>query len=121
MKLKFLTAGIFIILLFTGFKSKSLSQEYEIEDIFKGIDPVSGTMVLTDNDELEEAELILMPITPDEGTYSVALTRKADDLFKIEGKNIYIKTRYYYEYPYSESAILKVESKYGYTKGKIIF
>jgi hypothetical protein len=49
--------------------------------------------------------------------YEISVTRKGSNIYKVEGKNIYIHTRYCYEYVYSENAFLKVN---GYS-GEIIF
>lgn len=49
--------------------------------------------------------------------YEVNLTRKGSNVYKIEGKDIIIQTRYCYVYAYSEEAILKT-SGYG---GEVIF
>ena len=49
--------------------------------------------------------------------YEVNLTRKGSNVYKIDGKDIFIQTRYCYVYAYSEEAILKT-SGYG---GEVIF
>ena len=49
--------------------------------------------------------------------YEVSLTRKGSNVYKIDGKDIFIQTRYCYLYAYSEEAILKT-SGYG---GEVIF
>ncbi len=49
--------------------------------------------------------------------YKVSVTRRDSNLYKVTGKDIYIHTRYCYEYVYYEDAILKMN---GYT-GEIIF
>lgn len=49
--------------------------------------------------------------------YEVNLTRKGSNVYKIDGKDIFIQTRSCYVYAYSEEAILKT-SGYG---GEIIF
>lgn len=53
--------------------------------------------------------------------YKVSVTRKDQDLYLIDGNGIYIKTRYCYEYAYSEEAILQIDSTVGFTVGQIIF
>jgi hypothetical protein len=53
--------------------------------------------------------------------YKVDVTRKAQDLYEVDGQGIYIKTRYCYEYVYSSEAIVQVDSPAGYTVGEIIF
>ncbi|HFT7423984.1 TPA: hypothetical protein ACGRX9_000837 [Pseudomonas aeruginosa] len=49
--------------------------------------------------------------------YEVNLTRKGSNVYKIDGKDIFIQTRYCYVYAYSEEAILKTS---GYS-GEVIF
>jgi hypothetical protein len=49
--------------------------------------------------------------------YSVNLTRKGSNVYKIDGKDVIVQTRYCYVYAYSEDAILK-SSGYG---GEVIF
>ncbi|WP_445490252.1 hypothetical protein [Rhodopseudomonas sp. RCAM05734] len=53
--------------------------------------------------------------------YKVQVTRKAQDLYLVDGQNIYVKTRYCYEYSYSADAILQIDSPSGYNIGEIIF
>ena len=49
--------------------------------------------------------------------YEVTLTRKGSNVYKVDGKDIIIQTRYCYVYAYSEEAIFK-SSGYG---GEVIF
>jgi hypothetical protein len=49
--------------------------------------------------------------------YEVNLTRKGSNVYKVDGKDIIIQTRYCYIYAYSEEAIFKT-SGYG---GEVIF
>ena len=49
--------------------------------------------------------------------YEVSLTRKGSNVYKVDGKDIIIQTRYCYVYAYSEEAIFKT-SGYG---GELIF
>ncbi|MDZ4748794.1 MAG: hypothetical protein SH808_09920, partial [Saprospiraceae bacterium] len=74
-----------------------------------------GTKVLTTFGNLEDAETILVPTKFDLGDYSVRLTRKASNLYHVEGTDFYIATKYGYEYSTYDDAILSVESQYGYT------
>lgn len=76
---------------------------------------------MTGNGDIEKADLILTPNRIAPGKYEVSVTRKGQDLYKIDGQNIFIATRYCYEYAYSEDVILIIESNIGYTIGKIIF
>lgn len=53
--------------------------------------------------------------------YKVTVTRDSADLYKVQSGNVYIKTRYCYEYVYGDEAILRIDSTAGYNIGKIIF
>jgi hypothetical protein len=110
------------LIILTSFSHKKTpSSSCDIDGFFSGIEADNNTLVLTSNDELEEAKLLLLPTKLDIGNYTVSITRKGANLYKVDGMNIYIKTRYCYEYSYGQDVILKVESSYGYTKGKLIF
>ena len=49
--------------------------------------------------------------------YDISVTRKGSNLYKVDGKNIFIHTRYCYEYVYYEESFLRMS---GYS-GEIIF
>lgn len=78
-------------------------------------------MVLTNQGEFEEAELILTPTKLEVGKYKLTVSRKASNLYKVERQDIFIETRYCYEYATYDEVILIVESSYGYNKGEIVF
>ena len=49
--------------------------------------------------------------------YEVSVTRKGSNLYKIDGRDVLIHTRYCYEYAYSEDSFLRMS---GYS-GEIVF
>lgn len=53
------------------------------------------------------AAACLWPVVADAALYELSVTRKAQNLYSIDGKRLLIQTRYCYVYAYSESAILK--------------
>ena len=59
----------------------------------------------------------VIPLNSLADDYQVSITRKGSNLYKVTGKDIYIFTRYCYEYVYYEDAILRMN---GYL-GEIIF
>jgi len=61
--------------------------------------------------------LIFVPSLSVADNYEVSVTRKGSNLYKVDGKNVFIHTRYCYEYVYYESSFLKMS---GYS-GEIIF
>ncbi len=122
-ELIFFTVGV--LLTSTSFKNSNETEisgnECDVANFYEAIDPESGVKVLTSSGSLEEAELILVPSKIEEGIYKIEITRKGSNIYKLEGTNYYIETRYCYEYATYDDAILKVESNYGYTKGTVYF
>lgn len=55
------------------------------------------------------------------GRYEVELTKVDSNFYQICGTNLYIETKYCYEYAIRDDAILNVTSSYGYTLGEVIF
>ncbi|MGF6455283.1 hypothetical protein [Pseudomonas frederiksbergensis] len=45
--------------------------------------------------------------------YEISVTRKGANLYKVDGKEIFIRTQYCYEYAYSETAILEAYGTVG--------
>jgi hypothetical protein len=82
------------LLLFIGFITTSYTTECDIIGFYKGINASSGTKCLTTSDDLEDVETILVPTKMNEGKYTVSMTRKAANLYKIDNMDLYIETRY---------------------------
>lgn len=118
---KIFLALIGVIALTSFTKNTTLSDECDVKEFYKAVEPDSDVKVLTTSGDLEEAELILVPTKMEEGTFKIEVTRKGSNIYKVEGTDYYVETRYCYEYATYDEAILKVESNYGYDKGTIIF
>ena len=102
-------------------KNEYSSDECDISQFFEGIDADNGVKVITASGDLVDAEIILVPAEFKTGKYSVEVTRKESNLYQIDGTTTYFETRGCYEYATRDDAFLIIESRYGYTKGKIIF
>lgn len=111
---------ILVFVLSTGFL---VSQETcDIGKFYSGEDVAFDDIkVLTSMGNVEEAEMILAPISLDVGKYDVTVTRVGDNLYKIDGDDIYIETRFCFEYSYSDNVLLVVDSSFGYDLGVLIF
>lgn len=90
----------------------------------------TGLKVLTNQGNLETADLLLNPVRLDEGSYDVEVTRTATNLYqivscrqnsKIIPNKYYIETRYCHEFSNNDKAFLKVEGNFGVVKGSINF
>lgn len=112
---------LFAILVLAFAANCAYADEYTVEVILEKEEAPSNTYALDTYDDLSKVEYILWPTKLDEGKYSVNITRKDNDLYKIEGTDLYIKTKYCYEYCYSEEVILVVYTTSRYSYGKVIF
>lgn len=111
--------GVLVLTSFT--ENTNLSDKCDVNEFYKAVEPDRNVKVLTTSGDIEEAELILVPTKMEEGTFKIEVTRKGSNIYKVEGTDYYVETRYCYEYATYEEAIIKVESNYGYNKGTIIF
>ena len=56
---------------------------------------------------------MMIPALCSAENYEVSVTRKSSNLYKVDGANVFIQTKYCYEYVYCEKAILKMHGYYG--------
>lgn len=112
---------IFTIFIFAFATVFVFADEYTVEVILEKEEVPSNTYALDAYDDLSKVEYILRPAKLDEGKSIVNITRKDADLYKIDGTDLYIKTKYCYEYCYSEEVILVVYTTSRYSYGKVIF
>lgn len=96
--------------------------KYDIAGIYSGKDVQYENVKVVDIfDNVEDAKLLLVKSELDEGVYEVTVTRKANNIYSIDGTEIYIQTKFCYVYGIRQNAILKINSRYSYNKGEIIF
>lgn len=96
--------------------------KYDIAGIYSGKDvQYENVKVVNSFDNVEDAKLLLFKSELDEGVYEVTVTRKATNIYQIDGTEIYIQTKFCYVSGIRQKAILKINSKYSYNKGEIIF
>lgn len=93
----------------------------DIDDVLEAKTLPANSYAVTGYGDYEEATEVIVPTKLDAGTYSEYLTRKGDDLYKIDGFNIFIKTSMCYEYAYGQEAIIEIQSSSGYTFGEVTF
>lgn len=101
----------------------SISSSCDVTEVYQStaLNEISSDARILTNGELVSDALILVPTELDEDVYSFDVTKEGDNLYKVDYQNIYFETNYCYEYATSQEVILKWESNYGFTKGKIIF
>ena len=120
---RFIILTCLMTLLFTSSSSLSTSKasSYDIAGIYEKAELKSGSKVLDSYGNVKDAKAVYVPTKIDTGKYEVELTRIDSNFYQICGTNLYIETKYCYEYATRDDAILNVTSSYGYTRGEVIF
>jgi hypothetical protein len=101
--------------------SDDILESCDIREVYTGVDVDYDTKALTTYGDIEEIEVVLVEASIDVGLYEVEVTRKASNIYKVYGTDLYIETKYCHELSISDEATLKYESTYGMTKGELIF
>lgn len=102
-------------------ESVSSGDTYDVVQVYEAVELKSGSKSIDSYGNVEDAKIVLVPTKLDEGKYSVELTKVDSNFYKIYGTDLYIETRYCYEYATRDDAVLVIESNYGYNKGEVIF
>ena len=101
--------------------SRSKANSYDIARIYEKVDLKSGSKVLDSYGNVKDAKAVYVPTKIDTGKYEVELSRIDSNFYQICGTNLYIETKYCYEYATRDDAILNITSNYGYTRGEVVF
>lgn len=81
------------------------SQEYRIEEIYKKYDVDYGTLDQDGN----EVEYLLVPVSLDNGEYRVEISDDSGDLYEIKGTDYYIEIGGYFGYAgYGTDCLIKI-------------
>ena len=101
------------------------SSEYTIVTVLEKIETNDNTYAVCkySSNSPQEVKYILLPTKIDEGKYKVKISRVDQDIYLIEGTDLYIKTKYCYESCYYEEVILIIRNGYNlkYSFGEVIF
>ncbi len=81
----------------------------------------SGAKAIDAYGNLRDIKSLFLPTKLDEGRYTVKVSREDSNFYRICDTDIFVETRYCYEYATREEVLLNVTSNYGYTRGEIIF
>jgi len=97
------------------------ANSFDITGIYEKVELKSGSKVLDSYGNVKDAKAVYVPTKIDTGKYEVELTRIDSNFYQIYGTNLYIETKYCYEYATRDETILHITSNYGYTRGEVIF
>lgn len=110
-----------VVLTSSTITTSASAESYDIAGIYEKVELKTGSKVLDSYGNVKEAKAVYVPAKIDTGKYEVELTRIDSNFYQICGTNLYIETKYCYEYATRDDAILNVTSSYGYTRGEVIF
>lgn len=110
-----------LILIPSSAYSRRAHTDCEVAGMLSAFDAPVGTAALTTTGDVQEVETAYIPTTIKTGLYKVAVTRKGDDLYTIDGSKLAVHTQLCIEYGYSEDASLDVRSVAGVTVGTLTF
>lgn len=117
-----LIISIWIVLLNVSLNaSNSIRNSCDIDAVLEAQSLPLNSMALTSLGDYEEATEVLIPTSISDGTYSEYVTRKSSNVYKVDGKNVFVKTKYCYEYAYGQNAIIEITNYQGYTFGEVTF
>jgi hypothetical protein len=95
--------------------------ECDVKGAYGVVDIPIGSVALTSLGEMEELETVLAPSDLKSGAYDITVTRKAKDLYRVDGTSTYLVTRFCFEYGYSAKAVLRYRSYGSAGTGTLIF
>ena len=97
------------------------ADRYDVEYVLVKQDVEDGTYSISSMNEVNEIEYILVPTMVDEGRYTVNVTRIESNVYWIDGTDLYIVTKFCYEYCYSKEVLLIIENWGGHSRGEVVF
>lgn len=121
--IKFYILTIILYIISSSFTLPSLSEasSYDIAGIYEKVELKDGAKVMNSYGNIKDAKAVYVPTKIDTGKYEIELTKIDSNFYQIYGTNLYIETKYCYEYATRDDAILNITSNYGYTRGEVIF
>ena len=111
---------ILLILLTASFAAYA-DKTYDVEEVYEKQDLPRDAKVLDKWDNIKDAKCVLIPADMRRGEYEVTVTRIDTNIYQVERTDYIIVTKFCYEFARYQKAILKYESSYGYTRGKLTF
>ena len=105
-------------LLLTGLvvvESQGQSSDCDVDTILEMKSVPDGTLAVDGYGSTTEVSKILMPVSLEKGRYEVSVSKESDNLYLIEGKNLYLRTSMCMEMAMMADAVLEVASSdYGF-------
>jgi hypothetical protein len=116
-----LTVGLASALVVFGASVCIAENVYDVTGLYENVSAPEGSIALTSTGEIEKIQKILIPKDAEVGTYDVNVTRCAEDLYEIDGRDLFVRTRFCRKHGTSMSAVLRITASSGQTLGELVF
>ena len=93
----------------------------DVRGAYSVVDVPAGSIALTNLGQPEEISQVLVPTDLKSGAYDVLVTRKGQDLYRVDGTSTYLRTQFCYEYAYAQKAVLRYRSLGAAGSGTLVF
>lgn len=107
-----------LVLLFTVFRpAESIAQtsSCDVENILEVQNVPDGTLAVDGYGSTTEVSQLLIPTSLEKGRYEVSVSKESDNLYLVDGQNLYLRTSMCLELATMSDAILEVASSdYGF-------
>ena len=110
-----------ILMLLCLISTISFANKYDVAHILYKEQLERGTKALNTYNSVVEINYILLPTKIDEGRYTINVTRVDSNLYRIDDTDLYIETKFCYEYCYSEEVLLIIRNYGNYSYGTLVF
>ena len=122
-RIKAIALMLIVSFILSASTSHSLADasSYDVAGIYEKVELKDGAKAQDSYGNIKDVKAVYVPTKIDTGKYEVELTKIDSNFYHICGTNLYIETKYCYEYATRDDAILNITSNYGYTRGEVIF
>lgn len=115
------TSPLLALLLMGVISPSPPSGECDIASVLKEVTVDPHTIAEGEYGEFEEISRLFVPASVEDGRFRASVTRKGKDVYQVDGVGLMLRTRYCYEYSYSEDVVLDLRSVGSRSFGTIHF
>ena len=112
--------GIILIALIAA-AFTAAADEYDVEALLYAQEIEEGTLGVDRYGDPVKIYGLLVPVEINSGNYQIQVTRVDNNVYKVDGTDYCIRTKFCSEYCTREDAVLVVKSKYSYYNYKLVF
>ena len=97
------------------------TERCDVASFYKSMELPVGAAALTSSGEFEDIDALFVRTKVDPGRYSVSITRRASNFYRLDGTGLHVKTRLCLELALLQDGTLLVQNIGGYSIGELVF